>query len=80
MLDRNWRTRNGELDLVIERQGEIVFCEVKTRTSAAFGAGVEAVTRDKQQRIRRLAAQWLADHDRAHPRSALRRRVDPGAA
>ena len=65
VLDRNWRTRNGELDLVLERRGEIVFSEVKTRTSVAFGAGVEAVTRDKQQRIRRLAAQWLADHGRA---------------
>ena len=62
ILDRNWRVRRGELDLVLECSGTVVFCEVKTRTTDAFGAGVEAVTRDKQQRIRRLAAQWLEEH------------------
>jgi putative endonuclease len=65
VLDRNWRCRQGELDLVLEREGVIVFCEVKTRTSDAFGIGAEAVTRQKQLRIRRLAAEWLAEHDRA---------------
>ncbi len=66
VLDRNWRTRYGELDLVLEQNDVVVFCEVKTRTTDAFGAGVEAVTRDKQQRIRRLAGQWLEAHDRGH--------------
>ena len=66
ILDRNWRTRRGELDLILESDGVIVFCEVKTRTSDAFGAGVEAVTREKQLRIRRLATQWLDAHDRPH--------------
>ena len=56
ILDRNWRCRQGELDLVLHRDRVLVFCEVKTRTSVAFGAGVEAVTREKQLRIRRLAA------------------------
>ena len=66
VVDRNWRTRRGELDLVLEADRILVFCEVKTRTSDAFGAGVEAVTREKQLRIRRLAAQWLDEHDREH--------------
>lgn len=57
---RNWRTRNGELDLVLLRRGELVFCEVKTRTSRRFGHPAEAVTPAKQQRIRGLALQWMA--------------------
>ena len=59
VVDRNWRCRDGELDLILERDGTIVFCEVKTRSSSAFGTGLDAVTRVKQLRIRRLAAQWL---------------------
>jgi putative endonuclease len=58
---RNWRCREGELDLIVRSGRTYVFCEVKTRTSTAFGAPVEAVTRDKQMRIRRLAARWLED-------------------
>jgi len=56
----------GEIDLVVRKNRTIVFCEVKTRTTDAFGAGVEAVNREKQLRIRRLAGEWLEAHDRAH--------------
>ena len=59
MLERNWRVRSGELDLVLFRDGEIVFCEVKSRRSERYGAAAEAVDRRKQLRIRSLAAQWL---------------------
>ena len=61
VVARNWRCREGELDLIVRNGRTYVFCEVKTRTSTAFGAPVEAVTRDKQMRIRRLAARWLQD-------------------
>ena len=61
VVARNWRCREGELDLIVRSGRTYVFCEVKTRTSTAFGAPVEAVTRDKQMRIRRLAARWLQD-------------------
>jgi putative endonuclease len=60
VLARNWRCRDGELDLVLERRGLVVFCEVKARTTPFFGGGVEAVTFAKQARLRRLAAAWLA--------------------
>jgi putative endonuclease len=62
IVARNWRCRDGELDLIARRGRAFVFCEVKTRTSVAFGAPVEAVTRQKQVRLRHLAARWLADH------------------
>ena len=59
VVARNWRCPAGELDLVVRDGSTIVFCEVKARTSSAFGSPLEAVTVDKQRRIRRLAAQWL---------------------
>ncbi|MFN8035704.1 MAG: YraN family protein [Acidimicrobiia bacterium] len=62
VVDRNWRCREGELDLVLERHGELVFCEVKTRSSLAFGSPVEAITPAKQRRLRILTARWLQEH------------------
>jgi putative endonuclease len=59
VLARNWRVREGELDLVCRRNGEIVFVEVKTRSSTRFGTGAEAVTPAKQRRLRTLAVMWL---------------------
>jgi putative endonuclease len=59
VLARNWRCREGELDLVVRCGDTVVFCEVKTRTSLAFGSPLEAVTPVKQRRIRGLAVAWL---------------------
>lgn len=64
VLDQNWQVRGGELDLVLERGDEIVFCEVKTRSSHRFGSGFEAVDSRKQRFIRRTALSWLDTHDR----------------
>ena len=61
ILDRNWRRREGELDLILARGRTVVFCEVKTRSSNRFGAPIEAISRGKSQRIRRLAALWLSE-------------------
>lgn len=60
VLERNWRCRDGELDLICRRAGVVVFCEVKARSSLAFGHPAEAVTAAKQRKVRLLAAAWLA--------------------
>ena len=62
VADRNWRVREGELDLVLRRGRTLVFCEVKTRRGDAFGTPFEAVTITKQRRLRVLAMRWLSEH------------------
>jgi putative endonuclease len=66
VVDRNWRCRDGELDVVALDRGRrvVVVCEVKARSSDRFGTAVEAVDRRKQVRLRRLAARWLAERGR----------------
>ena len=59
VVARNWRCRDGELDIVARRGPTVVFCEVKTRASAAFGVPAEAVTPAKQRKLRALAVLWL---------------------
>jgi putative endonuclease len=66
VIDRNWRCPSGEVDLVVAAPGVIVFCEVKARASAAFGGPEAAVDRRKQQRLRQLAALWLAERRPGH--------------
>jgi putative endonuclease len=61
ILDRNWRCPDGELDIVARDGSDLVVCEVKTRTSAAFGTPVEAVNWAKLARLNRLAQAWQAD-------------------
>jgi putative endonuclease len=60
IVARNWRCPLGELDVVARRGQLIVVCEVKSRRSEAFGPAAAAVGADKQRRLRRLAAAWLA--------------------
>lgn len=69
VLDRNWRCREGELDVIAARREVLVFCEVKTRRSTAFGTPAEAVTSTKQRRLRTLAMRWLDEHPRARGRT-----------
>ena len=63
VLAANWRCSLGELDLVLLSPdgGTVVFCEVKTRTSAHFGSPFEAVTAAKRRRLRTLAGRFMAE-------------------
>jgi putative endonuclease len=70
VVDRNWVWRSdgpgtrisGEVDLVAIGHGTVAFCEVKSRSGTGFGGPFAAVTRQKQERLRRLAVAWLAEH------------------
>ena len=62
ILDRNYRCREGELDLIAADRTTIVFCEVKTRRDERWGGPFEAVGALKQARIRRLAVRWMGEH------------------
>ncbi len=62
VIDRNWRVRTGEIDLVVVEARVVVFCEVKTRRSTRYGTPAEAITPAKARRLRRLAGEWLAAH------------------
>lgn len=72
ILDRNWRCRQGEIDVVALDGDETVFVEVKTRSSIAFGHPLEAITMQKLARLRRLAGAWCGEH----PGSRRRIRID----
>jgi putative endonuclease len=64
ILDRNWRIREGEIDLItLDKSGAFHFIEVKTRSSLAFGHPFEAISATKLHRMQRLAMGWLVTHD-----------------
>lgn len=67
VLERNWRCRYGELDVIAvdPEAAALVFIEVKTRTSDQFGGVAQAVSPDKVRRLRRLAGLWLAGQTRS---------------
>jgi len=59
ILARNWRCRQGELDMVVATDSELVVVEVKTRRGDAFGHPFEAIDARKRVRLWRLAAAWM---------------------
>ena len=59
VIERNFRCRDGEIDIVARRGRLLVFCEVKTRRSDRWGLPAEAVNGVKRARLRRLAAEWM---------------------
>lgn len=62
ILGRNVRSPLGELDLIADDQGVLVFVEVKRRRTGAFGGAIEAVDARKRAKLIQLAAQYLAQH------------------
>lgn len=64
ILARNWRTKGGELDLIVKSPaGKVHFVEVKTRSSLAFGHPLEAINRQKAHRLQKLSLAWLATNN-----------------
>jgi putative endonuclease len=70
IIDRNWRCRVGEIDIIAREdapgRSTIVFCEVKTRSGLGFGGPFDAITQAKARRLRQLVGSWLAEADQ-HP-------------
>jgi putative endonuclease len=67
VLETNFRTREGETDLIALEGEVVVFAEVKARTSHALGTPQEAVTPRKVERIKNLALEYLATHPNLPP-------------
>lgn len=61
IIERNYRRRGGEIDIVASDGGVLVFIEVKFRRNTAFGAPQESVTPAKQERLRRTAEVYVAE-------------------
>jgi putative endonuclease len=62
VVDRNWRCRQGEIDIVAHDRGELVFVEVRTRSGLGYGHPVQTITAPKLARMKRLAFAWCAAH------------------
>ena len=68
IVQRNWRCRYGEIDVIAEDADRtVVFVEVKTRAGDGFGGLAQAVTPQKVRRLRRLAGVWLAGQEQRWP-------------
>lgn len=65
LVERNYRTRYGEIDLILRHGDCLVFVEVKLRRGTAFGDPAEAVTPRKQQTIRSIAEHYIAEREPA---------------
>ena len=64
IIERNFRFRGGEIDLIAERKGELHFVEVKTRRSGSFGDPLQSIGRSKQAHLSRSAQMYLVKNDR----------------
>lgn len=67
VVERNWRCRLGEIDLIVQKDTGLYFVEVKTRMNDCYGSPLLAIDARKQRRLRRLAEIYLASHPSKHP-------------
>lgn len=70
LLERNYRHRRGEIDLIMQEKTCIVFVEVRCRSSARYGSALESVDRRKQEKLIAAAQHYLQTHARAAKHSA----------
>ncbi len=63
VIQPNVRTRSGQVDILAEEGGDLVFVEVKTRSNTAFGVPAEAITPTKQRHLIAAAQEYLAQHE-----------------
>ena len=61
--ETNFRCREGEIDIVAEHEGCLVFVEVRTKTGSAFGTPEESVTASKKEKLASVAMSYLQAHD-----------------
>ena len=67
IVDRNWRCREGEVDIVARRSGAWTFFEVRTRRGRRFGAPEESLSPEKEQRMYDVALEYLMDREEVDP-------------
>jgi putative endonuclease len=63
ILETNYYTRDGEIDLICQKDKVLIFVEVKTRTNRAFGWPEEAVTDDKVEKLAATASHYLQERE-----------------
>jgi len=68
LVCRNYRSRFGEIDLIMSDSNTLVFVEVRYRKSDSYGGAIDSVTASKQKRIRLTAAHYLQSHPRLQNR------------
>ena len=69
ILERNYRVRLGEIDIIAEHGDDLVFIEVKTRSNILFGSPFESVTKQKKQQLSKVALEYISKKN-CHNRSA----------
>ena len=63
VLERNWRFKYWEVDIIASKKNKLHFIEVKTRSSYRFGMPEESITRDKMNNLKHAAEEYLYQHD-----------------